>query len=105
MLHLLRGATCSRCSTCNTLILREKCEAEAQQPLLLLQIRDSLHQLPSFLRRGGFWYPSVRHESERIAGQLMQLDVVALALFHVRADRKSTRLNSSHVKISYAVFC
>src|SRR5690606_40006687 len=23
----------------------------------------------------------------------------------VRADRKSTRLNSSHVKISYAVFC
>src|SRR5690606_41238779 len=26
-------------------------------------------------------------------------------LFHVRTDRKSTRLNSSHVKISYAVFC
>src|SRR5690606_39518233 len=24
---------------------------------------------------------------------------------HVRQDRKSTRLNSSHVKISYAVFC
>src|SRR5690606_41369537 len=24
---------------------------------------------------------------------------------HLRADRKSTRLNSSHVKISYAVFC
>src|SRR5690606_40717171 len=24
---------------------------------------------------------------------------------HFRADRKSTRLNSSHVKISYAVFC
>src|SRR5690606_39386175 len=23
----------------------------------------------------------------------------------VKADRKSTRLNSSHVKISYAVFC
>src|SRR5207302_8680926 len=25
--------------------------------------------------------------------------------FHARQDRKSTRLNSSHVKISYAVFC
>src|SRR5690606_42018370 len=25
--------------------------------------------------------------------------------FHYLADRKSTRLNSSHVKISYAVFC
>src|SRR5690606_888693 len=24
---------------------------------------------------------------------------------HIRRDRKSTRLNSSHVKISYAVFC
>src|SRR5690606_39522893 len=24
---------------------------------------------------------------------------------HVALDRKSTRLNSSHVKISYAVFC
>src|SRR5690606_32104490 len=26
-------------------------------------------------------------------------------LYQFRADRKSTRLNSSHVKISYAVFC
>src|SRR5690606_41711398 len=27
------------------------------------------------------------------------------ALMRARLDRKSTRLNSSHVKISYAVFC
>src|SRR5690606_18395615 len=27
------------------------------------------------------------------------------AVVHVRQDRKSTRLNSSHVKNSYAVFC
>src|SRR5690606_41369104 len=26
-------------------------------------------------------------------------------VLHERQDRKSTRLNSSHVKISYAVFC
>src|SRR3989442_11180505 len=26
-------------------------------------------------------------------------------LVHIREDRKSTRLNSSHVRISYAVFC
>src|SRR5690606_9731248 len=25
--------------------------------------------------------------------------------YHIAGDRKSTRLNSSHVKISYAVFC
>src|SRR5690606_39831499 len=31
---------------------------------------------------------------------------VTVVAFHVRRlDRKSTRLNSSHVKISYAVFC
>src|SRR6266511_5412321 len=27
------------------------------------------------------------------------------AIAHITEDRKSTRLNSSHVKISYAVFC
>src|SRR3712207_7404899 len=34
--------------------------------------------------------------------QLGQVDAVALA---ARQDRKSTRLNSSHANISYAVFC
>src|SRR3989442_4661322 len=28
-----------------------------------------------------------------------------LAVLELREDRKSTRLNSSHVRISYAVFC
>src|SRR3989442_6203128 len=31
--------------------------------------------------------------------------VLVLALFEGEPDRKSTRLNSSHVRISYAVFC
>src|SRR5256885_8847090 len=31
--------------------------------------------------------------------------VPALPVTHVPADRKSTRLNSSHLVISYAVFC
>src|SRR5690606_41647633 len=43
-------------------------------------------------------------------GLVQQLLLVAgncslLARFLFRLDRKSTRLNSSHVKISYAVFC
>src|SRR5256885_12932998 len=33
------------------------------------------------------------------------LVVVAALSHHVDADRKSTRLNSSHLVISYAVFC
>src|SRR5690554_7452767 len=32
-------------------------------------------------------------------------DAMALTLAQEIADRKSTRLNSSHVRISYAVFC
>src|SRR5690606_41669138 len=34
-----------------------------------------------------------------------QLQVENLHTLHNNLDRKSTRLNSSHVKISYAVFC
>src|SRR5690606_41151693 len=34
-----------------------------------------------------------------------QLFCIYVAIGQKRSDRKSTRLNSSHVKISYAVFC
>src|SRR5436309_8814942 len=40
---------------------------------------------------GGLWFA--------VAGLLSMAGMTA------RQDRKSTRLNSSHVKISYAVFC
>src|SRR5215813_7377275 len=38
-------------------------------------------------------------------GGKTQLAAEALRVHGERADRKSTRLNSSHVRISYAVFC
>src|SRR5690606_41544269 len=38
------------------------------------------------------------------AGNLVSIDQ-ALGAVGAEVDRKSTRLNSSHVKISYAVFC
>src|SRR3989442_7560045 len=34
-----------------------------------------------------------------------QLEEAVLPAHAIHADRKSTRLNSSHVRISYAVFC
>src|SRR5437870_9369951 len=40
---------------------------------------------------------------EEKIGQLFMIWV--RAEFHEKLDRKSTRLNSSHVAISYAVFC
>src|SRR5690606_41573051 len=46
---------------------------------------------------------------ERIADRIRQMGLVVLcvgeSLRRKAGDRKSTRLNSSHVKISYAVFC
>src|SRR5439155_21643264 len=42
---------------------------------------------------------------ERNNGTNTTLTGVANALIGIRLDRKSTRLNSSHVAISYAVFC
>src|SRR3712207_8553717 len=42
----------------------------------------------------------LRDEPVQVPGQLAVLDVQAFDL-----DRKSTRLNSSHANISYAVFC
>src|SRR5699024_11660784 len=32
-------------------------------------------------------------------------EAISYAEIHIEQDRKSTRLNSSHVSISYAVFC
>src|SRR5690606_41819685 len=43
-----------------------------------------------------------RHKLELRTGEFRGL---VKAVEVTRADRKSTRLNSSHVKISYAVFC
>src|SRR3712207_7267268 len=44
--------------------------------------------------------PGVRDEG-RVAGRVYEVDLVLAML----QDRKSTRLNSSHANISYAVFC
>src|SRR3989442_3692335 len=38
-------------------------------------------------------------------GRVRGKDVNRVVLSHGARDRKSTRLNSSHVRISYAVFC
>src|SRR5690606_40230303 len=47
-------------------------------------------------------FPSARSRTPRRTAREARRRAVAV---RTRADRKSTRLNSSHVKISYAVFC
>src|SRR5437868_29434 len=49
---------------------------------------------------------AIIHETEEIAGRSAPRYLVnATATAAIVPDRKSTRLNSSHVSISYAVFC
>src|SRR5690606_40628323 len=46
------------------------------------------------------------HHDTAIVGRRVEAEIRHLPTFIVvDQDRKSTRLNSSHVKISYAVFC
>src|SRR2546427_4982012 len=46
-----------------------------------------------------------RRESEQALRQLVQGTAIAKVPARSLPDRKSTRLNSSHSQISYAVFC
>src|SRR2546429_4497682 len=48
---------------------------------------------------------AVRGHEERAAGRLERAQVPVEPLSRPLVDRKSTRLNSSHGYISYAVFC
>src|SRR5690242_20938665 len=42
---------------------------------------------------------------KRVKAELRSMATELLQLYAQRRDRKSTRLNSSHMSISYAVFC
>src|SRR5690625_6887089 len=74
-----------------------------------LSLHDALPICVSALRQGhrvalSADHGAVRHRAGQRAPAHVRL--AAARLPHARAeDRKSTRLNSSHVAISYAVFC
>src|SRR3989442_3027895 len=55
---------------------------------------------PLLLDAGAF-----RRAVELMAGPFRGAEVTRVVSIESRGDRKSTRLNSSHVRISYAVFC
>src|SRR5690606_41314941 len=60
----------------------------------------NIHRLDAIKWIGEKWaYPVDRLSARKI------LEVASSEKLPIMIDRKSTRLNSSHVKISYAVFC
>src|SRR2546426_2660794 len=77
--------------------------------LLPLERADIVHDLPALLLRevlpGGHGAPPVRYLPEDLAVTLLLHRVRRPVRRLRRRDRKSTRLNSSHLVISYAVFC
>src|SRR5699024_12659606 len=54
-----------------------------------------------------FYYISFFHSKTRVNDiiDLRRYTLKQISYFNVYLDRKSTRLNSSHVSISYALFC
>src|SRR5690625_5875023 len=75
----------------------------------LLQARD--YRGLSFIDQGDWCDPMnmVGYKGKGVSGWLSVATAYALTLWaeicERQQDRKSTRLNSSHVAISYAVFC
>src|SRR5690606_41706803 len=97
------------------------CNATAPTAIYTLSLHDALPIYPSGVPRGGGGSGAPRHHRTRAAARAaLGTDQRARGTFRggqvhpaerpgprggPRQDRKSTRLNSSHVKISYAVFC
>src|SRR5690606_39564113 len=77
----------SRCPCCASALPRFFFNDPAPPEIYTLSLHDAL-PISRFSRSRRTGEPHRRHRAE-----------------HPRQDRKSTRLNSSHVKISYAVFC
>src|SRR2546426_3569984 len=49
--------------------------------------------------------PRLVHEALRIVLRIGAIEFSGVRILQIVRDRKSTRLNSSHLVISYAVFC
>src|SRR5690606_16977914 len=119
------------CTTLATGIRRENFQfrrlpevLKAEQEIFESATRDLAEATDRILRKHGKGIIGKQFASARLADVMIHLFVLACVLSRVtssiqkngvdgaereiqicRADRKSTRLNSSHVKISYAVFC
>src|ERR1039458_34184 len=86
LLHQCRGAECYRCYYYNNNIESYAREmAKMNKPLRVINVKDMLAMAPEEWAKICPPKPEDAHKD--------------------RPDRKSTRLNSSHLGISYAVFC
>src|SRR5690554_7176082 len=102
-------------------------ETGAIEPLTRWVLKEACRGLANWIQReddSPDWFVSVNVEAQQLmdaatvvqdvsdaldtaglAPNNVKLELAERARFDPAADRKSTRLNSSHVRISYAVFC
>src|SRR5690625_6148939 len=69
-------------------ILNDMIEQHPKEPIGYINFGNLLLQMKEYDRAQNFFKRAIKYDKEAAT-----------------ADRKSTRLNSSHVAISYAVFC
>src|SRR5207253_10765266 len=77
--------------------------APAPPAIYTLSLHDALPIYPHLMRGGGD--VDELADEPRVDGVVHCVHSHVVVAVHRQADRKSTRLNSSHVAISYAVFC
>src|SRR5690606_41045378 len=104
-----RTHPCLACLFCGPVVpaTLRSCPARRSSDLLvevarLRPLRDALRRLGVLRREPRGALAAEREVADLVGGH----ELVLHRAEHVQGgDRKSTRLNSSHVKISYAVFC
>src|SRR5439155_17854616 len=89
-----------------TTLFRSACQRAISNQSQTIRVPSHVHERRLKLARAGRRFEA-EHGREATSEELS--DATGLELQHesgcVGQDRKSTRLNSSHVAISYAVFC
>src|SRR3712207_8971409 len=77
----------------------------ATTEIYTLSLHDALPISGTRTRRHGWWTLRLARPVPFAGGMALAATRVGRRTLVVGADRKSTRLNSSHANISYAVFC
>src|SRR5690625_5804540 len=84
--------------------LRRKLRTDGKDLVTMLPIRDIVQKAVTECKGNAMLTSDIQNCAHTIQADEVRL-IMTFSHFIKNADRKSTRLNSSHVAISYAVFC
>src|SRR5207302_10654853 len=99
------GAVSNQVGIAELIVEKQRCELEEVRNKVAMDVRVGFNDVLLNRAKVRVRENSVRVLDEELKTQEERLRAGIVGTLNVRRDRKSTRLNSSHVKISYAVFC